>query len=70
MEDDILVISVNIWQRCGILDTGELFLIINVYDSEGDDTDNIDEVVTFIGKLPDGRLVIVDMRDFVDATIH
>ena len=70
MRDPATITVVNLSLRTAWLESGEQFPITNMFDEDGDETDDIDAVVAFVGRLPDGGWVTVDMREFEDASVN
>lgn len=67
MPDDQHVRYVNLRQRLAVTDTDQNCEITNMFDSDGDETTDIDLAVTAVVKLAEDRWETIMMRDFDDV---
>ena len=57
-----VVSMVNVFQRFAVLTTGEVLLLTNLLDDEGEETDNLDEAVSVVAPMADGRWIAINLR--------
>lgn len=68
--DQVGVMAINVAARSFILEDGSLCTIENPLDSEGEETDQVDQAVFVVGQIPDGRWVCIDRRLFTERVVH
>lgn len=61
------VVAVSVEQRLAMLDSGEVFDLVEFIDGDGDLTDEPDAAVIVIGQIADGTWLSIDMREFENA---
>lgn len=52
------------------LDTDEYCVIEHLYDSFGEETDDMDEATTAIAPMLDGRWIVVDLTQYVRGSLN
>ena len=57
-----VVSMVNVFQRFDVLTSGEVLLLTNLLDDEGEETDNLDEAVSVVAPMADGRWIAINLR--------
>lgn len=62
--------TVNRAAREFTLDDGTVCPITNLYDWEGDETEDPAAAVSAVGQLPDGRWATIDLREFEPELLH
>lgn len=56
--------SLNLTQRLYIDDDGTLCTITNMYDADGEETDNADDCITFVAKRSESEWITDDARQY------
>ncbi|CAD7023172.1 hypothetical protein REJC140_00117 [Pseudorhizobium endolithicum] len=64
------VVSVNVALRQAVTDTGKRCEITNLFDEEGDETDDASAAVAAVAKLADDRWLSVDLTAFVGTGVN
>ena len=57
-----VVSMVNVSQRFAVLTTGEVLQLTNLLDDEGEETDNLDDAVSVVAPMADGRWIAINLR--------
>ena len=71
MNDPVEVVAVHRQRGEGLLDSGEVFPIVQWLDADGDEIDGPDDAIAAVGRLPrDQGFVVIDLRRFEGATFH
>lgn len=64
------VAAVNVRKRTAMLQDGTMFRLTELLDRDGDNTEDPDQAVAAIGKLPDGSWVAINLGEFVRTPSH
>jgi hypothetical protein len=65
---EVTIVAVSVGRRIAILDDDTVFTLTNLYDDDGDETEDADDAASAVGQLPDGRWVAFPLSDFDEGT--
>jgi hypothetical protein len=64
------VVAISRSEAAAVLDDGSVCPFSNMFDMDGDETDDIAEAVCAVVPLPDGTWEAVDFGEFDPVAIH
>jgi len=64
------IIAIRRAQRVAITDLGHECALVNIFDDEGDESDDATTAVAAVCQLPDGRWIAIDLTQFEPVVVH
>lgn len=64
------VVAVKFCEQLAVLTDGSLSYFANMFNMDGEDTNDVDEAVTALVPLPDGRWEVIQFEDFERVNLH
>lgn len=58
------IVSINLRKRWAITNRDELCEITNLFDEEGDETDDLEQAYSAVAKLDDNNWFTIDISEF------
>lgn len=58
------IVAVNVPSRLALTDTDRICEITNLYNEDGEETDDEDEAVTAVARLDDHNWFAIDLADY------
>jgi hypothetical protein len=64
------VIAISRSEAIAVLDDGTTAQFSNMFDRDGDETEDVAEAVTAVVRMPDGMWEVLDLQEFEPVSRH
>lgn len=68
--DAVVIDAIHFGQRIAVLEDGSTLPLKTLLDSDGEETDSIEDAVSAVAPLPDGRWVVIEFGAFEPRLAH